>query len=147
MLDKILKRGGAISLSVDAARTYVLKFLKIVLDPRARAWYNRDMENTIQPSFKAPEMESALKSIFGVDRVQVISNGNCISCDEARDIKATSFRDDESRKEYSISGMCQSCQDDLFGVSDDEPEDPWDNQWADDDALGSAGMGTDEYYF
>mgnify|MGYP003150071617 CR=1 FL=1 len=46
MLDKILKRGGAISLSVDAARTYVLKFLKIVLDPRARAWYNRGMKET-----------------------------------------------------------------------------------------------------
>ena len=52
--------------------------------------------------------------------------------------------------------MCQSCQDDLFGQGEpededwddheDEPEDPWDSQWADDDALGSAGMGTDEYY-
>jgi len=68
-------------------------------------------------------MESALSSIFGVDRVQVISDGNCISCDEARDLKASSFRDDISRKEYSISGMCQSCQDDLFGEDDDdEPE-------------------------
>jgi len=68
-------------------------------------------------------MESALSSIFGVDRVQVISDGNCISCDEARDLKASSFRDDISRKEYSISGMCQSCQNDIFGEGDEEPED------------------------
>ena len=26
----------------------------------------------------------------------------------------TDFRDDLSRKEYTISGMCQDCQDDFF---------------------------------
>ena len=104
-------------------------------------------------------MESALSEIFGVDRVQTIAGGDCISCDEARDLKATSFRDDVSRKEYSISGMCQSCQDDLFGHDEpededwddheDEPEDPMDSQWADDDeaAFTSAGMGMDESYY
>ena len=102
-------------------------------------------------------MESALSSIFGVDRVQTIAGGDCISCDEARDLKATSFRDDISRKEYSISGMCQSCQDDVFGVSD-EDEDEYDGYgeeepredfgWAgDEDAFTSAGWGTDESYF
>ena len=96
---------------------------------------------------KAPQIESALSSIFGVDRVETIAGGDCISCDEARDLKATSFRDDVSRKEYAISGMCQSCQDDVFGHEDEEPVDPWDDHYADDDALGSAGMGTDEYYF
>jgi len=102
------------------------------------------MKDEIQPSFKAPQMESALKSIFGVDRVQTIAGGDCISCDEARDLKATSFRDDISRKEYSISGMCQSCQDDLFGMdeADDEPEDYED----DEQAFTSAGMGMDESY-
>jgi hypothetical protein len=53
--------------------------------------------------------------------------------------------------------MCQSCQDDVFGHGEPEdedwddhediPEDYMDPMWADDDALGSAGMGTDEYYF
>ena len=104
-------------------------------------------DNKIQPSHKAPQMESALSDIFGVDRVETIAGGDCISCDEARDLKATSFRDDVSRKEYAISGMCQSCQDDVFGHEDEEPVDPWDDHYADDDALGSAGMGTDEYYF
>jgi len=89
-------------------------------------------------------MESALKSIFGVDRVQTIAGGDCISCDEARDLKATSFRDDISRKEYSISGMCQSCQDDLFGMdeADDEPDEDED----DESAFTSAGMGMDDSY-
>jgi hypothetical protein len=107
---------------------------------------------------KSNEIDAMLTSVFGVDRVKTISGGTCVSCD-AESIIATSFRDDISRKEYSISGLCQSCQDDVFGHDDvepededwddhtDEPEDPWDNQWADDDALGSAGMGTDEYYF
>ena len=91
-------------------------------------------------------LDDMLTSFTGKNRHQVVHEGRCMCCDSTGNI-ATSFSDDISRKEYSISGLCQSCQDDVFGVSDDEPEDPWDNQWADDDALGSAGMGTDEYYF
>jgi len=95
-----------------------------------------------------------LSSVFGVDRVKTISEGYCVSCD-TEDIKATSFTDDLSRKEYAISGLCQSCQDDVFGVSDDEPDD---DEWPDDepsemsdveadaDTLSSAGWGTDEDY-
>ena len=117
------------------------------------------MKDKIEPSFKAPQIDALLSEIIfnGKDRATVIKEGKCLTCDEAHDLKATSFRDDISRKEYSISGMCQSCQDDVFGhcepededwgSHEDSPEDPWDNQWADDDALGSAGMGTDEYYF
>ena len=115
----------------------------------------------MEPTYKAPQIDALLSEIIfnGKDRVTCIKEGTCITCDEAQGLIATSFRDDVSRKEYAISAMCQSCQDDVFGVSDlepededwddhrDEPEDPWDNQWADDDALGSAGMGTDEYYF
>ena len=29
------------------------------------------------------------------------------------------FRDDLSRKEYSMSGLCQDCQDKAFGVDED----------------------------
>ena len=117
---------------------------------RPNPWYNRGMkDNRIEPSYKAPQIDALLSEIIfnGKDRVEVIASGDCLTCDEARDLKATSFRDDISRKEYSISGMCQSCQDDVFGHEDEEPADPWDNDYADDDALGSAGMGTDEYYF
>lgn len=37
------------------------------------------------------------------------------------DGSATVFTDDLSRKEYSISGMCQACQDVIFAEPDDEP--------------------------
>ena len=80
------------------------------------------MKDEIQPSFKAPSIDAMLTSIFGVDRVKTISGGTCVSCD-AEDIIASSFDDDLSRKEYSISGMCQSCQNDIFGEGDEEPED------------------------
>ena len=105
----------------------------------------------ITPSWKSDTINGELDLLTqiiwnGKDRQTCIEEGTCITCDEAQGLVATSFRDDVSRKEYAISAMCQSCQDDVFGH--DEPEsDPWDNEWADDDALGSAGMGTDEYYF
>ena len=117
------------------------------------------MKDQIQPAWKAPQIDALLSEIIfnGKDRPTCIREGICITCDEAKGLKATSFRDDVSRKEYAISAMCQSCQDDVFGVSDDEDElfdDGYGEEepredfgWADDDALGSAGMGTDEYYF
>ena len=108
----------------------------------------------MEPTNKSNSIDSMLSSLFGVDRVKTISEGYCVSCD-TEDIKATSFTDDLSRKEYAISGLCQSCQDDVFGVSDDEPDD---DEWPDDepsemsdveadaDTLSSAGWGTDEDY-
>ena len=108
----------------------------------------------MEPTNKSNPIESMLSSIFGVDRVKTISEGYCVSCD-TENIIATSFTDDLSRKEYAISGLCQSCQDDVFGVSDDEPDD---DEWPDDepsemsdveadaDTLSSAGWGTDEDY-
>jgi len=101
----------------------------------------------MEPTNKSNTINSMLSSVFGVDRVQTITEGTCVSCDTTG-IVATSFRDDISKKEYSISGMCQSCQDDIFGVGepDDEPEDPYTDAEADADTLASAGWGTDEDY-
>ena len=111
------------------------------------------MKDQITPSWKSDTINGELDLLTqiiwnGKDRRTCIEEGVCLTCDDAKGIKATSFRDDISRKEYAISAMCQSCQDEVFGVSDDEPDEPYeDEMWADDDALGSAGMGTDEYYF
>ena len=99
----------------------------------------------MEPTNKSNPINSMLSSIFGQDRVQTITEGYCMTC-EKTGIIATSFRDDISRKEYAISGLCQSCQDDVFGVSDDEPEDPYTDAEADADTLASAGWGTDEDY-
>ena len=54
-----------------------------------------------------------------------IQYGRCPGCKKivnktgtfAKDESISSpFRDDLSRKEYSISGLCQDCQDEVFGV-------------------------------
>mgnify|MGYP003140692575 CR=1 FL=1 len=106
----------------------------------------------ITPSWKSDTINGELDLLTqiiwnGKDRQTCIEEGTCITCDEARGLIATSFRDDVSRKEYAISAMCQSCQDDVFGHDEPDDEPYEDEMWADDDALGSAGMGTDEYYF
>jgi hypothetical protein len=98
----------------------------------------------MEPTNKSNAINSMLSSVFGVDRVETITEAFCVSCDSENN-NAASFRDDISRKEYAISGLCQSCQDDVFGVSDDEPDDMTDVE-ADADTLASAGYGTDEDY-
>tara|TARA_R110002167_G_scaffold38013_1_gene118718 strand:+ start:533 stop:748 length:216 start_codon:yes stop_codon:yes gene_type:complete len=50
-----------------------------------------------------------------------IMRGECTSCENA---DLTAFRDDISKQEYSISGMCQLCQDDIFTEQSEENE-PW----------------------
>ena len=72
----------------------------------------------MEPSNKAPTIDAMLSSVFGVDRVKTITEGYCVSCGN-EGIVAASFRDDLSKKEYAISGMCQSCQDDVFGVEEE----------------------------
>jgi len=43
----------------------------------------------------------------------------CVTCGAT--VPPESFRDDLSRKEFTISGMCQTCQDRVFGT------DPYEN--------------------
>ena len=54
-----------------------------------------------------------------------IMNGVCTYCAVTLD----EFRDELSAKEYSISGMCQTCQDKTFGVSEEELEAEEDAPW------------------
>lgn len=37
-----------------------------------------------------------------------------------KDIIMSRFRDERSRREYKITGLCQVCQDDMFDVEDDQ---------------------------
>jgi len=64
-----------------------------------------------EPTQKNPSIESLISGLTGQDRVAVIKADKCMTCDG----DAAIFRDNQSRKEYSISGMCQSCQDKVFG--------------------------------
>ena len=48
---------------------------------------------------------------FG-ENVERFEQGRCTTCNKSIDFK--SFKNDLSRKEYAISGMCQECQDKTF---------------------------------
>jgi hypothetical protein len=65
------------------------------------------------PSDKSPEMTATLERLFG--RSTHIKNGTCTTC--GGDAKI--FSDNLSLKEYTISGMCQKCQDSFFDSSED----------------------------
>jgi len=61
------------------------------------------------PSEKSPEIENVLEKMFG--RTTAIDTQTCSYCKKP----VTAFRDALSEKEYSISGLCQKCQDEVFG--------------------------------
>lgn len=61
------------------------------------------------PSQKAPELEIFLQRNF--NRTTSIQSNTCVSCNG----DASTFKDQLSKKEYTISGLCQKCQDDIFG--------------------------------
>lgn len=63
------------------------------------------------PTKKSFKINQSLKEMFGVDRTESITNDVCVFCSQP----ATEFRDELSRKEFSISGICQKCQDKVFG--------------------------------
>ena len=67
--------------------------------------------------------EMAFK-LFGRSRTLAIAGNGCVKCGES----AVDFRDEISRKEFGISGLCQPCQDGIFGgpEGDDEKEDTLD---------------------
>ena len=64
---------------------------------------------------KPTEKSEAIEQLLG-NRRELIQINVCTWC--GRD--AETFRDALSRKEYTISGLCQSCQDETFGVDNDE---------------------------
>ncbi len=47
------------------------------------------------------------------EEVKAVEQDNCPLC--RRKVDKDEFRDELSRKEFEISGLCQSCQDDIFG--------------------------------
>jgi hypothetical protein len=71
------------------------------------------MNWTPQPTVKAPELESAITAITGIDRREAVASKRCAMCGNA--VLLTSFKDSLSLKEFHISAMCQYCQDDFYG--------------------------------
>jgi hypothetical protein len=63
------------------------------------------------PSQKSSTIDFVITQVTGIDRMNVIEANSCaFKCDDVN----LSFRDDLSIQEYQISGLCQSCQDEVF---------------------------------
>jgi len=69
----------------------------------------------MKPADKAPEITEFLdgfaRSIYGISRQDAIRSNTCLNCRG----EAVEFRSEKCRTEYTLSGMCQECQDDFFG--------------------------------
>ena len=63
------------------------------------------------PSKKAPTIDQVLKDLTGKDRNKTIVSNTCMLCEDPD----MNFTDELSRKEYVISGLCQTCQNNTYG--------------------------------
>ena len=68
-----------------------------------------------EPTTKSKEIEDSLTALTGQDRKEVIRSDQCMAAPYGCGGAATEFRDELSVKEYRISGLCQKCQDGVFG--------------------------------
>lgn len=66
------------------------------------------------PTEKSFDIDAMISRIYGKDRQQTILNRECMGCDVS-DITQESFLNEESIREYHIGGLCQSCQNKVFG--------------------------------
>jgi len=66
----------------------------------------------MKPTVKTDAMNKFLNNKMVANRVDSIFDNTCTLCKK----EATEFRDELSKKEFSISGFCQKCQDSVFGV-------------------------------
>jgi hypothetical protein len=64
-----------------------------------------------KPTEKAPAIEGLISAVAGNSRVKSIHDNVCVLCQG----DASTFRDRLSCREFGISGMCQGCQDKVFG--------------------------------
>lgn len=65
-----------------------------------------------QPSNKSPKIEQFLEGLSG--RSTAIHSNKCIRPPFGCGKDIISFRDSLSEHEYTISGLCQECQDSVF---------------------------------
>lgn len=65
----------------------------------------------MKPTQKSSEIENLLTQIAGISRQDAMKQKICTMCKKP----AIEFKDFLSEKEYRISGLCQQCQDEIFG--------------------------------
>lgn len=68
----------------------------------------------MNPSNKHPALEAEITKIFGHDRRAAIEKNVCVPPPIGCGKLALVFRDEESRREFAISGLCQNCQDKIW---------------------------------
>ena len=66
---------------------------------------------------KSREMTDFLENMFG--RSTALVNNTCLNPPIGCGKEIKGFRDTLSSKEYSISGLCQDCQDKVFGKEEE----------------------------
>lgn len=68
-----------------------------------------------EPAYKAKNIRTMLdnlaESVYGHSTSNSIKTNICVICNEP----AIEFKDEISKIEYTISGLCQKCQDFAFG--------------------------------
>lgn len=67
------------------------------------------------PQAKDPEIDEWLTDISGDSRIKAIEEDRCINPPIGCGKPAKEFRNEISSREYTISGLCQDCQDRFFG--------------------------------
>ena len=73
------------------------------------------------PTEKDPQIENLLSAMLGKPqaRITAIRTEVCIPAPIGCGNPIDGFRDKLSQREYSISGLCQRCQDTVFGGESD----------------------------
>jgi len=70
----------------------------------------------MKPTIKNEAIERTLKEVIGADRRSSIRADRCIPRPLGCGLAITTFKDELSKREFAISGLCQVCQDKFFGV-------------------------------
>ena len=65
------------------------------------------------PSHKDTAIEAFLEKHYG--RTTAITSDVCIRKPTGCEGPATEFKDELAKSEYALSGLCQKCQDKVFG--------------------------------
>ncbi len=68
----------------------------------------------MKPTKKSEEIETLLTVFTGEDRRKAIRLNVCMGAPIGCGGPAMEFRDELGAIEYSISGLCQNCQDQIF---------------------------------
>lgn len=62
-----------------------------------------------------PKLQEFIDTLFPKE-AERIQAGECPFCGKSIDDVEKEFRDSLSKREFEISGLCQKCQDEIFGV-------------------------------